>query len=90
MKEILIIIGLALNVTGAVILAIPLLKTKVKLDDEYKIIESGTDNKGEPWFVRGLFRKNRCLGLLGLGLIILGFILQLLARLDLEHIICFK
>lgn len=81
MKEILIIIGLALNVIGAVILAVPLLRTKVKLDDEYEIIESGEDKKGKPWFVRGLFKKNRCLGLWGLGLIILGFILQLWARL---------
>lgn len=91
MKEILIIIGLILNVIGAIILTIPLIKTKVKLDDEYKIVESGTYKDGEHWFVRGLFKKNRCFGLCGMIFVMLGFILQLLAQLNLGAIIyCLK
>jgi len=79
-EEILIIIGLCFNVVGAVVLAVPLLKTKVKLDEEYKITRSGVDNKGKFWFERGLFSKNKYFGLWGIGLIIFGFLLQLFAQ----------
>ena len=82
MKVILTIIGLAFNVAGAVILAIPLLKTKVKLDEEYKITKTGVDERGESWFERGLFVKNKCFGLCGMGLIIFGFLLQLLGQIS--------
>ncbi len=78
-EKVLMIAGLFLNVVGAVILAIPLLKTKVKIDEE-EIIRSGVDGKSNFWITRRLFNKNKCFGLWGIGLTILGFLLQLFAQ----------
>ncbi len=70
----LIIIGLSMDILGVVILVLPLLKSKEQIEQE-----SGT-YIGENRYLRMSMIKDRNKGLLGLGLLIFGFLLQLIAR----------
>lgn len=71
-------ISLFLNFLGAVILAIPLIKKERDLDDDLIIKDRvrTVGDKKEYLYTRRGFLKDRRYGLLGLGLLGLGFLIQ--------------
>ena len=79
MREILISIGLGLNLFGAILLVLPMLKSKAWIKDDF-ITKSGKNDKGEFWYERGGFKKIRGYALAGIALLALGFILQFIAQ----------
>lgn len=76
--NILIIIGLGLNLLGTIILVFPVLSIKELLDDT-KIMKSGENKEGESWVITEGRKKIRKISLLGLGLISLGFAIQIIS-----------
>ena len=76
--DILIIIGLGLNLLGTIILIFPVLCIKEWLD-ETEITKWGENKKGKPWAITRGRKKIRKISLLGLGLIALGFGLQIIS-----------
>jgi len=79
MREILISIGLGLNLFGAILLVLPTLKSKAWLKDDF-ITKSGKSNEGEFWYERRGFKKVKCYALAGIMFLVLGFTLQLIAQ----------
>lgn len=79
MDKIFSIIGLILNLAGTMILMLPLFQVKKDLDDD-EIIDDYRKNKNgkeKYYYTRRGFIKDKNLGLLGLGLMSCGFIIQL-------------
>lgn len=79
MENIFTIIGLALNIICTVVLALPFLQIKRDLEDDLLIDgkKETTHSKEKTWYTRKGFLKDRNITLMGLGLLLIGFALQL-------------
>lgn len=79
------ILSLALNVLGAICLAIPLIRSKRDLDNDLVILKEGTPKQNEDehkYYTTVGFLKDRKLGLIGLILLGIGFLIQLIIALS--------
>jgi len=75
------IFSLVLNLTGTILLAIPLVRSKKSLDDDLVILKQGQPRPGEDekkYYTTVGFLKDRKLGLIGLSLLAVGFLIQLI------------
>lgn len=73
LSQIMQIIGLLLNIIGAIFFAVPVLKSKKAIEEE-----SGTYwNYNPP--LRKAMKRERTLGIIGLVFLLLGFVLQIIA-----------
>ena len=73
-----LIIGLALNLLGIIIIIIPVLCIKEWLDDT-EIIDYGKNKKGKFWAITKGRKNIRSISLAGLILLALGFAFQIIA-----------
>ena len=78
MTNVLIIIGLVLNLIGTIIIIIPVLCVKEWLDDT-GIIDYGKNKEGKPWAITNGRKNIRFISLAGLISIALGFAFQIIA-----------
>jgi hypothetical protein len=74
------IIGLGLNFLGALVLSMPLLRSEGCFDEETDtVIDRGETKGGFKWTTRRM-KKDATLARLGAGLVVVGFLLQFIAK----------
>jgi uncharacterized protein YjeT (DUF2065 family) len=78
------IFSLVLNLTGTILLAIPLVRSKKSLDDDLVILKPGQPKLEEDekkYYTTVGFLKDKKLGLIGLSFLAVGFLIQLIISL---------
>jgi len=81
------LLGLILNLTGAIILAFPLVNSKKCFNaEEDKIKDLGGDDENFYWTTKR-DKKNAIVALIGISIMIIGFLIQIINKIELDKVI---